>query len=577
MSKVLRWFTATWLLASFPFLVRGQTCSTTGVQNMAVLLVTFSDVPPPSDITLSSMNALFFGATDPSLTRYWSEASYGQTSTSGNVYGWFTVGPQSAYSCSTYDSFVTDALNAAIAGVVNFNNFTRVTIITPGFYSCWAGISDVGCTPHSTSAGTFNISVATINSQALTNTGIGLVAHECGHQLGLLHARRRDFTDSLGNPIMLGPVGLQGTQWEYGDCCSAMAGNPNAHYASGHKVNDLQWLTAPNYVTITTGGTYTIVPYELTTGLRSLKVQRGTGGSTWLWVEYRQATPYDSSLPGSLIHLEDSYTIPQHTDLLEYQQCINVSCPEIPTGQTWTDPYTNVSISVLSADSSGLTVSVNYGAEPCTLANPVVGISPTDPSVSSGSSVNYTVSVTDVDGQGCSSDTFNLSSSQPSGWSTTFSPTTLTLSPGQTGSATMQKTSPPGTAVGTYPVNVTATNAVNGSFATTATANASVTPPALTVSLSASGSVFNRGQTVFFTAKALYGSVAAAGAQVIFTLTKADGSSVSSPAITADATGTATWSYKITKKDPRGVWSEPAQATYNSLTATSNTVTFTVQ
>lgn len=576
MSKLLRWFTPLWLLASFPFLVRAQTCSTTGVQNMAVLLVTFSDVPPPSDITLSNMNALFFGATDPSLTRYWSEASYGQTSTSGNVYGWFRVGPQSAYSCSTYDSFVADALNAGIAGGVNFNDFTRVTIIVPGFSSCWAGVADVGCTKHSTSAGAYTLSVSTLVASSVSSEGIVLVAHECGHQLGLLHAKLRLFTDSNDAEIPLGPLGTTGNIYEYQDHFSAM-GRSEGHYTSGHKSSGpLNWLTESEWLTVTTSGTYTVVPYESTTGLRALKVQRGTGNNAWLWVEYRQPTPYDAGTQ-ALIHYEDYITGPLQTNLLDFNPSVNNMTPWLDVGQSWTDPYTNVAVSVLSADSSGLTVSVNYGAEPCTLANPIVSISPPNPSVPSGSSVNYTVSVTDVDGQGCSSDSFNLSSSQPSGWSTTFSPPSLTLSPGQTGSATMQKTSPVGTAVGTYPVDATATNAVNSAFTTTATANVSVTPPALTVSLSASGSVFSRGQTVLFTAKALYGGLAAAGAQVIFTLTKADGSSVSSPAITADATGTATWSYKTTKKDPKGVWSEPAQAGYNGLTATSNTVTFTVR
>jgi uncharacterized membrane protein len=122
-------------------------------------------------------------------------------------------------------------------------------------------------------------------------------------------------------------------------------------------------------------------------------------------------------------------------------------------GQTWNDPYSNLSISVLSATSSGLTVNVNYGAEPCTLANPNVTISPLDPAFPSGSSVNYTVSVTDIDGLGCSPDTFVLSSNQPSGWGVAFSPATLILSPGQTGSVTMQMTSPRGTVVGTYSVD----------------------------------------------------------------------------------------------------------------------------
>jgi hypothetical protein len=59
-------------------------------------------------------------------------------------------------------------------------------------------------------------------------------------------------------------------------------------------------------------------------------------------------------------------------------------------------------------------------------------------------------------------------------------------------------------------------------------------------------------------------------------MTKANGTKVSATAA-ASSTGTATWSYKIGPKDPKGAWSAVAQATFNSQTATSNTATFTVQ
>lgn len=58
---------------------------------------------------------------------------------------------------------------------------------------------------------------------------------------------------------------------------------------------------------------------------------------------------------------------------------------------------------------------------PCTRANPTVTLSPVNPSASSGSSVNYTASVTNNDGAGCSASTFNLTPSQPSGWSASLS------------------------------------------------------------------------------------------------------------------------------------------------------------
>lgn len=107
----------------------------------------------------------------------------------------------------------------------------------------------------------------------------------------------------------------------------------------------------------------------------------------------------------------------------------NWNSPALAAGQNWTDPYTNLSISVLSATATGLTVSVNYGAMPCVRGNPNVTMSPANPSVSAGSNVNYTVAVANNDSSGCSAGTFSLASTQPSGWLGTFSAPSLTFEP----------------------------------------------------------------------------------------------------------------------------------------------------
>jgi M6 family metalloprotease-like protein len=606
------------LIVSNPAMSYAQsTCSTTGVQNVAVLLVTFSDVTPPSGINTASMNALFFGGTDPSLTRYWSEASYGLTSASGGVYGWFTLGPQSTYSCSNITQFITDSLNAAIASGVSFNNFSRVAIIFPGMSpSCgWAGLSSIGCYNVSTSAGTLNLSTSTLVWSYMTNAsqGVGIIAHECGHQLGLAHARLREYgtidqTTDSGTEI-LGPLsatctpggtgGADCALFEYGDHFSTMGlpGAPNlGHYAAGHKANQLGWLTSStNYQTVTTSGTYTLEPYETSpAGLKALKVQRGTNNpGYYLWIEYRQANGYyDSAVyptqlySGALIHYEDSITAPQ-TDLLDFTAPSTYSDdPALVAGQTWTDPYSNVSVSVVSANSSGLTIGVSYGAMPCTSSAPSVSVSPLDPSIYPGQSASYSVSVTNNDSSGCSSSTINLGSTEPSGWATSLSSSSLTLSPGQSASVTMGKGAPSGTPAGTYAVNLIAsTSASTGA----GTANATVmTPPSLAVSISVSGSSFTRPGTVPITASVINGGTPVSGASVTFTLTAPSGTSTQSA--TTGTSGTATWNYKLNAKSPAGTYSVSAQAALSSgsggkkastststQTATSNTASFSVQ
>src|SRR5439155_20194763 len=107
------------------------------------------------------------------------------------------------------------------------------------------------------------------------------------------------------------------------------------------------------------------------------------------------------------------------------------SDPDLSAGLTWVDPYTNVSIASQNATSNGLTVSVNYGAGTCTPGNPTVAVSPANPTVVAGNSVNYSVTITNTDSAACPSTAFSLGTSQPSGWTATVSTTYVTLIHGQ--------------------------------------------------------------------------------------------------------------------------------------------------
>jgi hypothetical protein len=109
-------------------------CSTTGVQKIAVLLVTFPGVTPP--LTPQAAFDIFFGATDRSLDGYWQEASYNQASASGTVFGWYTL--NTSYTCDQYWQ-LRDAVIAAADPDVNFNNYTRIFIVFPKPSGCSYG------------------------------------------------------------------------------------------------------------------------------------------------------------------------------------------------------------------------------------------------------------------------------------------------------------------------------------------------------------------------------------------------------------------------------------------------------
>src|SRR5262249_39828330 len=145
-------------------------------------------------------------------------------------------------------------------------------------------------------------------------------------------------------------------------------------------------------------------------------------------------------------------TTGSHTQLLNFP-----SDTALMPAASWSDPYSDVSLSVVSATPTGLTVNVNYsGSMPCTHVNPTLTLSPLDPSIYPGNSAGYNLMVTNNDSAACSASTFNMGTTLPSGWPTSFSANSVTLSPGQSGSITMNKMGPAGTPPGTYPADANA-------------------------------------------------------------------------------------------------------------------------
>jgi M6 family metalloprotease-like protein len=276
-------------------------CRPIGDQKTLVLLVTFPGVPAPN-ITPASVQDTFFKSSGRSLTEYWRDASYGSTTASGDVLGWYTL--DANYTCSQSSSIRDAALRAADRDV-DFTKYSRIFIIFPDGTCSWGGLANVGCTTLSSAGdGIFTSSVAWLLSDYFTNSddGVRLAAHEGGHNLGLGHANSRDFgTEPLAAP------GVQGTVTEYGDPFSAMSWS-FGQYSSSHK-SMLGWLSNGSGIqTVTTSGTFSLQPLEGLGSARALKIARGSTGS-WVWLEYRTPMgPFDShqnpsSIKGAVVHI----------------------------------------------------------------------------------------------------------------------------------------------------------------------------------------------------------------------------------------------------------------------------------
>ncbi|WP_257459212.1 hypothetical protein [Archangium lipolyticum] len=434
------------------------TCGVTGVQRSLVILAAFPGMPVPA-ITPEGMREVFFSTTRRSLAGFWQEVSEGRTSTTGDVVGWYTL--DRAYSCNDTDAMRSAALRAADADV-DFTRYDRIFIVHPEpeegcFY---AGLATLSCGALPTPDGTVSGSTAWLVARFMGqhDRAVELVTHEAGHNLSLNHARSRDF-----GAEPLGYLGAQGVLTEYGNLFSTMGYWNLGHYSVQDKAR-IGWLEPASVAEVDgVDGTFTLAPVVSSGGLKALKVRRGSTSGGWLWLEYRQPVgPYDETLApqvfgGALVHYEDEVTR-DGSDLVDFTpETTSWSDPALLPGRTWDDPYSNLSVTVGSATSAGLTVHVRYGDKPCVRAPPEVRVTSFSATDSPGGRPEFEIALTNKDSTGCGPSRFQLGAIIPDGWSSDPLPAQLTIAASSTAYVTLQTYVPYRVEPGLYTVGVDVT------------------------------------------------------------------------------------------------------------------------
>jgi hypothetical protein len=413
--------------------------NTFGPQKIVLLLVNFSnDTSQPT--TAAIMRALLAES-----DAFYRENSYQQTSLLADVFGWYTLpitGGFSKPTCPTWD-IKAHADQAAGAAGIDLSQYTKRLYLFPLINSCgFTGMSTVGGNPSST----------WFNGAPL----IGILNHELGHAFGLYHSNGLACHPS----IVTGSCSVR----EYGDAFDTM-GNARGHFNAFQK-SRLGWIgydDSPSIATVTSSGTFTLPAYENASSEPiALRVPRGTSGQSF-YVEFRRNIGQDANLvrTGVFIHLA-SDSDPNSSWLLDMTPSTIAYAIDafLDVGKSFTDPVSEVTITTLAVSSTSATVAVDIGS-PCTRARPVVSAAPAQgPAVPAGTSVSYTVTVTNADSSTCAPSSFSLQAVVPSGWTQSYSAPSVTISPGATGSATLSVTSP-SVPEGPYTVVSTATHGQN--------------------------------------------------------------------------------------------------------------------
>jgi hypothetical protein len=146
--------------------------------------------------------------------------------------------------------------------------------------------------------------------------------------------------------------------------------------------------------------------------------------------------------PGATGHATLSVTPPLGTSSGTYNLTASVADPNVPVHSgSATGSYTVVAS--------------------CTRNAPVASIAPGSQSAPAGTTVSYSLTLTNKDGAGCTATTFSLTSSVPTGWSGNLAPSALTLAADASATVPYPVTSASGSAAGTYSIAATAIDALN--------------------------------------------------------------------------------------------------------------------
>lgn len=545
------------------------TGSTTGEQKTAVILVNFQD-EATQPISVAAANILVFGKVSDF---YW-EGSYQKTFLSGNTFGWFTI-PVSKTICNVA-LIAQEADKAATAAGVDLAAYDRLIYLAP----------QNSCTVTGYNSGPTVPSRTWIFTNLLNDR---VIAHELGHNFGLLHSQALDCgATTLGDGC---------AQPSYGDAADTMGNGVTPHF-NAYQKEQLGWLNTagqPPITTVSASGSYAIAPYaSMGTAAKALKIPRGlnpqTGKMQYYYIEYRQPVGFDTVLGnignltrGVLVHTTD---IDSNIMLLDMtpdsdptSQFYDIRDSALPVGRTFTDSAAGISIKLVSADAGGATVEVGVGggtpAPTCTRAAPAIALSGTTTAVAAGSSTSYTVTVSNKDSSACAATSFALARSVPSGWIGSLAATSLSLSPGTSASTSLSVTSSSTATAGSYGIGVGVSSAVGSVHTANASSTYSVATatgsPAITGTVGTDKTSYRRGQTVYMSARVLSGGVAVNGASVKFTVTLPTGASAVLSA-TSGSDGYARNAYKLGKaKSAIGSYTLRADASSGSSTATSNT------
>ena len=280
-----------------------------GEQKIAVILVDLLNDNGETPLA-DYQKAIFDTGAQKSITSFITEASYGKTWLTGDVYGWYHL-KEGEDSCSRTDQEIFEIAD----NEVYYPDYDRIIIVfrenCPGAF----GSSSFGKKVIDTPDGRIKIGISHIYfDQIFSPYGDSLggkdhfpaantvFAHELGHSFGINgHA----ITYECGKEIITKDYSKCSID-PYSDVFDVMGGRLYAYHFNGNHKKRLGWFEESNFQVVSQSGVYTLYPLEeVNSKLKVIKVplknhisisdKEGLEISSYL-LEFRQSIGFDEKL-----------------------------------------------------------------------------------------------------------------------------------------------------------------------------------------------------------------------------------------------------------------------------------------